>query len=348
MAPASEAHGSVNAHRPGAVAVLGGGSWGTALAWLLALNGHPVRLWLRDPAAAAAMAASRCNQRYLPDLSLPPAIHPTADLPGALSDADAVVVAVPTGAVRDTLTAAASDLPRGAPLLLAAKGLERETGLRLSEVAADVLGADVGLRLAVLSGPNLAREIVQRRPAATVIAARVPAVAAELQARFAHPFFRVYTNSDVAGVEYGGALKNPIAIAAGISDALRYGDNTLATLLTRGLAEITRIGTAAGGEAATFSGLAGLGDLLATAHSPLSRNYRVGRALGEGRSLQEAQAALGQVAEGVPTTAAAVLLAERLGVHAPVMRALHGVLFEGETVENTVAALLARPSGEER
>lgn len=330
------------------VAVLGAGSWGTCLGWLLALKGVPIRLWMRDPAQAQTLADKRENERYLPGVPLLDSITPTSDLALALEGAATVVIAVPAAGVREALTAVqgSGNAPE-AMVLIAAKGLERGSGQRLSEVASEVLGAGSEERLAVLSGPNLAGEIVKTLPTATVIACRSQETAERLQALFGHPFFRVYTNTDVTGVELGGALKNPLAIAAGISDALGFGENTKATLLTRGLAEITRIGVASGANASTFSGLAGLGDLLATAHSPLSRNYRLGKALGEGQGLEEAQTALGHVAEGAPTTAAAVVLAERLGVDAPVMAALNAILYEGATLAESVGVLLSRPHREE-
>lgn len=325
-----------------AVAVLGGGSWGTALAWILGEKGTPVRLWFRDAEQAERAAITRRNERYLPELPLPDTIEMTADLAEAVRGVSLIVVAVPTGAVRQTLAALLPHLPGATPILLAAKGLERDTGRRLTEVAADVLG-DRSTRVAVLSGPNLAGEIVRGMPAATVIAGEEEATLREMQHAFGTPLFRVYTNTDVAGVELGGALKNPIAIAAGISDGLGFGNNTKASLLTRGLAEITRLGVAAGARAATFSGLSGVGDLLTTAYSPLSRNYRVGLALGQGDSLPHAQATLHQVAEGVPTTEAACRLAERLGIEAPIMQELRKLLFEGAPVRECVTRLMTRP-----
>ncbi len=326
------------------ITVLGGGSWGTALGWLLAGKGLEVRLWCRDAEQAADIRRDRVNARYLPDLRLPDSLHPTADLAAALAGAGLIVVAVPTQAVREALGTLAAR-SQGVPLLVAAKGLERGSGLRLSEVAASVLGD--ATPVAVLSGPNLSGEIVRQVPTATVIAARDSSLALGLQETFSTPVFRVYTNSDMPGVEMGGALKNPIAVAAGISDGLGFGDNTTATLLTRGLAEMTRLGTSAGARPATFSGLSGLGDLLATAHSPLSRNYRLGLALGQGRTLEQALAALQQTAEGVPTTAAACGLAERLNVDVPIMSALHGILFGGLPVREAVTALLTRPYRDE-
>jgi glycerol-3-phosphate dehydrogenase (NAD(P)+) len=290
------------------------------------------------------MASARENARYQPGLPLSPGITPAAELV-VLRDAGLVVLAVPAQAVRETLRRARSHLAANARILIAAKGLERETGKRLTQVVGEELGD--GRRLAVLSGPNLSGEIVRQIPTATVVATPDEALGKELQETFSTPFFRVYTNRDVTGVELGGALKNPIAIAAGISDGLGLGANTKASLLTRGLAEMIRLGVAAGARAGTFSGLSGLGDLMATAHSPLSRNYRLGLALGRGQSVDEAQASVNQTAEGVPTTAAACHLARSLNVTVPVMEELHQVLFSGKLVDEAVAALLARPYRDE-
>lgn len=329
------------------VAVLGGGSWGTALAWLLGGRGTRVRLWFRDADQAQRTAATRLNERYLPDLPLPESVQPTADFAGTVSLAEFAVVAVPTAAVRETLRRAAPLLQSTTPVLLAAKGLEKQSGRRLTEVAAEELGPEAAGKVAVLSGPNLSGEVVRGMPAATVIAGSEGAVLRKLQEAFSTPAFRVYTNTDVVGVELGGALKNPIAIAAGISDGLGFGNNTKASLLTRGLAEMTRLGVAAGGRPATFSGLSGLGDLLTTANSSLSRNYRVGFALGQGDTLPHAQETLHQVAEGVPTTEAACLLATRLGVEIPIHQELRRILFEGVSVREAVERLMTRPYRDE-
>lgn len=326
-----------------AIAVLGAGSWGTALAWLLGDKGEPVRLWCRDPARAEAIQTARENAAYLPGLPLPPSIVVTSDLAAAISGARLVVVAVPTQAVRETVRSLAAQAA-DPPLVLAAKGLERDTGLRLSEVVTQELPQ---ARVTVLSGPNLSGEIVRRIPTATVLAASNLQLARDLQETFSTASFRVYTNTDVAGVELGGALKNPIAIAAGMCDGLGFGSNTRASLLTRGLAEMTRLGVAAGGLAPTFSGLSGLGDLIATAHSPLSRNYRVGLALGKGDTLEHARESLHQVAEGVPTTEAACRLAASLGVEVPILDALRQVLFHGRPLEEAVRGLLSRPYRDE-
>lgn len=347
-----------------AIAVLGAGSWGTALAWLLGDKGEPVRLWCRDAARAAEIRAAGENTLYLPGLPLPASVEVDHELPATVAGARLIVVAVPTQAVRATVRSIAP-LARNIPLVLAAKGLERDTGLRLSQVVRAELMAgceeeeaagtpgpsakrqDTGDLVAVLSGPNLSGEIVRRIPTATVAAAVAPRLARELQEVFGTPFFRVYTNGDVAGVELGGALKNPIALAAGMCDGLGFGSNTRASLLTRGLAEMTRLGVAAGGHAATFSGLSGLGDLIATAHSPLSRNYRLGLALGRGDTLEHARESLHQVAEGVPTTEAACRLAASLGVEVPILEELRQVLFHGRPLEEAVRGLLSRPYRDE-
>lgn len=329
------------------VAVLGGGSWGTTLAWLIGGKGIRVHLWCRDEAQAAQMAADRENRRYLPGLALPDSIAPTSELESAVARAEMVVVAVPVEAVRETLRHSAPCLRDDLPVAIAAKGLERETGLRLSEVAGEELGAGRLTRTAVISGPNLSGEIIRRLPTTTVAASRSEEVSRQIQEVLATPFFRVYTNADVIGVELGGALKNPIALAAGICDGLGFGNNSKASLLTRGLAEMTRLGVAAGARAETFSGLSGLGDLLATANSTLSRNYRVGLGLGRGETLQHARESLHQVAEGIPTTEAACRLAERLGVEVPLMAALRQILYEGKPAAEAVAALMSRPYRDE-
>lgn len=324
--------------------VLGAGSWGSALAWLLGGKGVGIRLWCRTPQQAAVIRESGLNPNYLPGQCFSASVLPTHELAEALAETPLVVAAVPAQAVRSTLAACRGNWPSGAGLVIAAKGLERASGKRLSEVAREELGE---VTLAVLSGPNLAEEIVRGVPTASVAASLDTALVERLQALFGSGVFRIYGNRDLAGVELGGALKNPIAIAAGISDGLGFGNNTKATLLTRGLAEITRLGTAAGGAAATFAGLSGLGDLIATAYSPLSRNYRAGLAIGQGATAAEAEAALGHVAEGIPTTEAACNLADRLGIEVPILRALGSVLAGREAPLKAVSALMTRPYRDE-
>jgi glycerol-3-phosphate dehydrogenase (NAD(P)+) len=334
---------AVSAHL-GPVTVLGAGSWGSALAWLLGGKGVEVRLWSRSEQQAALISETGRNPDYLPGQYFPPSVEATHELDRALADTPLVIAAIPAQALRSTLASCRANWPSDAELAIAAKGLERATGKRLSEVAREELG---DVNLAVLSGPNLAEEIVRGVPTASVAASSDSALVERLQALFGSGAFRIYGNRDVAGVELGGALKNPIAIAAGVSDGLGFGNNTKATLLTRGLAEMTRLGTAAGGAAATFAGLSGLGDLIATAYSPLSRNYRAGLAMGRGSMAAEAEAALGQVAEGIPTTEAACNLAHRLAVEIPILVALQSVLTGREAPLRAVSALMTRPYRDE-
>ncbi len=323
------------------IAVVGGGSWGTALAWLLARRGHPVTLVCRGPDQAKAIRAEGRNSRYLPDLPLPEGIRAVAD-PDAARPATIWVIAVPTQCLRKVVAVLRDRVAPTAWLVLASKGLETGTGLRVSEVALAAGDPAWASRIAVLSGPNLAGELVREIPTTTVIASQNREAAAHLQSVFSAPFFRAYTNGDVTGVELGGALKNPIAIAAGISDGLGHGQNSKSALITRGLAEMTRLGVACGARAATFAGLSGLGDLVATCESPLSRNYRLGLALGQGVPVADALAAIGQVVEGIPTSEAACRLAGRHGVELPITEALRRVLFERCPPREEVAALMRR------
>lgn len=333
------------------VAVLGAGSWGTALALLLAQATEgganlaaDVRLWDRTPELISALAHERENKRYLPGHVLPDAIVPTGDIAQAVRGAGCVVVAVPSGAVGDVLRAAAPHLPPGSggcDIVLAAKGLE-ETGRRPSEVAAAALSVNAKPSFVALSGPNLAAEIARGVPAAAVAACPDRDAARRVQARFSRPAFRVYTSSDRIGVEMGGAVKNVLAIAGGVSDGLGFGDNTKATLLTRGLAEMARLGVACGAEPGTFYGLSGVGDLLATAASRLSRNWRVGEGLANGEPLAVILERLGQVAEGVTTARAVQTLAARTGVETPVCAVVARLLFEGASPAGEVRALMSR------
>jgi glycerol-3-phosphate dehydrogenase (NAD(P)+) len=325
------------------IAVLGAGSWGTALAALLAANGHEIRLWTRDPGLAEALAAERENRRYLAGAALPAAVSPTDDVDSAVAGADVVVFAVPSGAVREVATLAAASLAPDALLLSAAKGLEESTDLRMSQVLDQALPGSA-CRTVVLSGPNLAVEVARGVPTATVVASTDAAAACAAQRLFAGmPTFRVYTSGDVTGVELGGAIKNVIAIGAGVCDGLGYGDNSKAALMTRGLAEAIRLGVALGAQASTFLGLSGVGDLIATGASHLSRNYRVGLGLGRGETLLAILAELGQVAEGVPTTHAIHALAGRKSVEMPLCAALHAVLFTGRPAPDVIRELMLRP-----
>lgn len=325
-------------------AVIGAGSWGTALAWLLARPGQPGRLWARSPELAAQLAQSRRNSRYLPDCELPADLAPTADLAAAVADAWLVIVAVPSIGVPAIAAALAGRVAPGTVVLSAAKGLDHTTGQRMSEVLAAALpGAVVG----ALSGPNLAQEIVARQPAATVVATPDPERSRRVQEALARPWFKVYSSPDLAGIELGGALKNPLAIAAGIADGLGHGDNAKAALMTRGLHEIRRLGVALGAQERTFAGLCGLGDLLATCQSRQSRNRNLGEALGRGGRLADLLAATTQVAEGVPTCRTAVRLARAAGVEVPILERLHDVLFGGLPLDEATAALMSRDYSDE-
>ena len=279
-------------------AVLGAGSWGTTFAKVLADAGCDVTLHARRPELAKAIAEDGENRDYLPGVRLPAAVRATADAAEALLDADVVVLAVPSQSLRENVTGWASLLPPDATLLSLMKGIELGTTKRMSEVICEVTGAGLE-RVAVISGPNLAREIAEEQPAATVIACTDTARAEALQAACHTRYFRPYTNPDMVGCELGGAVKNVIALACGIAEGLGFGDNTRASLITRGLAETARLGMALGAEITTFAGLAGLGDLVATCSSPLSRNRTFGEKLGRGMSVQEVQESTRQTAEGV-------------------------------------------------
>lgn len=322
-------------------ALIGSGSWGTALAVLLAKNGHSVKLWGVE-SEIAAIREDRENKRYLPGVPLPDNITATPDISEAISYADAVVLAIPSAGVREVLGLLKDRLPSGVLLVHAGKGLESGTGLRGSQVITEVLGRTIGDNCVALSGPNLAVELAHNVPTATVVASANTENAVKAQVLFSTASLRVYRNSDIAGVELGGALKNVLAIGAGISDGLGFGDNTKATLLTRGLVEMTRLGVALGADAKTFTGLSGVGDLLATSASRLSRNNRLGLMLGQGKGLQESLEALGQVAEGMPTCEAAFQLSRKLGISMPITEQIHAVLYEGKSPRQAVFDLMTR------
>jgi glycerol-3-phosphate dehydrogenase (NAD(P)+) len=307
------------------VAVLGAGSWGTTFAKVLADAGTPVTLWARRAEVAEAVLREHRNPEYLPDVALPLDLAATADADEALEGAEAVVLALPAQRLRENLEKWRAHLPDGVTLVSLAKGVERGTLLRMSEVIREVTGAEAG-RVAVVSGPNLAGEIAAEQPTATVVACSDHDRAVAVQHACSTGYFKPYTNTDVVGCELGGACKNVIALACGTAAGLGYGDNTAASLITRGLAEISRLAVALGAEHLTLAGLAGMGDLVATCSSPLSRNRRFGEALGRGLSVAEAEEANhGQVAEGVKSCDAISELARRHDVDTPIVDAVRRV-----------------------
>ncbi|RNE48661.1 NAD(P)H-dependent glycerol-3-phosphate dehydrogenase [Corynebacterium alimapuense] len=321
---------------------MGAGSWGSTLAKVFADAGNTVQLWARRPELAESIQLTGTNQDYLPGISLPSAVTATSDASEALKNAVIVVFAVPSQTMRDNLHAWAPLLPTDATLVSISKGIETGTYLRMSQVIAETTGASPD-RIAVLSGPNLALEIAQEQPAATVIACPDENRAKLVQAAVATSYLRPYTNTDVIGVELGGACKNVIALACGIAAGRGLGENTLATLITRGLAEITRLGVALGADPRTSAGLAGLGDLVATCTSPLSRNRSFGVRLGEGGTLTEAKKAThGQVAEGVISSNSVFQLAEAHQVEMPITQAVFAVCHKGMNVSDMVTALMGR------
>jgi glycerol-3-phosphate dehydrogenase (NAD(P)+) len=322
-------------------AVLGAGSWGTTFAKVLADAGCDVMLHARRPELAKSITEDGENREYLPGVRLPSAVRVTADPAEALLDADIVVLAVPSQSLRENLTGWTPLLPADATLLSLMKGIELGTTKRMSEVICEVTGVGAE-RVAALSGPNLAAEIAEEQPAATVIACIDTDRAAALQAACHTRYFRPYTNPDLVGCELGGAVKNVIALAAGIAEGLGFGDNTRASLITRGLAETARLGLALGAEITTFAGLAGLGDLVATCSSPLSRNRTFGEKLGRGMSIEEVQKGTRQTAEGVKSCRSVLDLARAHDVYVPITEAVVRVCHEGESPAQMVKEIMSR------
>ena len=323
------------------VAVVGAGSWGTTVAALLSRQAD-VTLWARNRELAIWMSARHENPDYLPGIVLPDVVRATSDLAEACTDTDVLVMAVPSHGFRAVLTEAAPFVPADVPVLSLAKGVEQSTGARMTQIVTEVLTQHAPERVGVLTGPNLAREVAEGQPTASVVAVRDEATASQLQTLFMTPTFRVYTNSDVVGCEIAGALKNVIALAVGAAAGLGFGDNARAALITRGLAELARLGVALGGNPMTFAGLAGMGDLVATCTSEKSRNRTVGFELGCGRTLDEIVAAMNMVAEGVKTTAAVLELAAEHGVEMPIATMVGAVLYEGMRAADMVPALMLR------
>jgi glycerol-3-phosphate dehydrogenase (NAD(P)+) len=327
------------------VAVVGAGSWGTTVASMLAPRADTT-LWARDPMLAKAIAAGE-NPKYLPGVTLPDELSAGSDLAAALDGADVVVMAVPSHGYRAVLSEGAAAVADETPIVSLTKGIEQDTLMRMTEVTADVLPGHERDRIGVLTGPNLASEIVAGQPAATVIAMGDHDMSLTLQDLFSGLMFRVYTNPDVIGAETAGATKNVMAIAAGMADGLGFGLNTRATLITRALAEMTRLGVAMGGQIATFAGLAGMGDLVATCFSEQSRNHRVGHALGRGRTIDEIVEEMNMVAEGVKSTEGILALANRYGVEMPIAEQVGRVLYEGAAVPDAILALMGRAARSE-
>lgn len=322
------------------VTVVGAGSWGTALAIQFARNGYATRLWGRDAKQIGAMQTAHCNSRYLPEIEFPELLIPTTDLESACRTADILLLVVPSTAFRQTLEAIKPHIPANALVAWATKGLEQGSGKLLHQVYAEVMGDSA--RCAVVSGPTFAKEVAQGLPTAVTVASEDRQVAERIASALHGNSFRAYTSSDVVSVEIGGACKNVLAIAAGISDGLGFGANTRAALITRGLAEMVRLGTAMGGEAETLMGLSGLGDLLLTCTDNQSRNRRVGLGLGQGKSLAEVVDEIGQAVEGVKSAPAIYSVAKRLGVEMPIAEQVYRVLYEGLSAKDAVVGLLER------
>ncbi|HZI20764.1 MAG TPA: NAD(P)H-dependent glycerol-3-phosphate dehydrogenase [Pyrinomonadaceae bacterium] len=325
------------------VAVIGAGGWGTALSILAAGAGHEVRLWSRNAEVIEEINRARVNSVYLPGREIPAGVEAGADLGRAAGGAQLLILAAPSHALREILTSLRAKVGGGAVYVSAAKGVEVETGMRVSEVVGAVAGAAARRRFVCLSGPSFAREVAAGHPTAVVAACEDEGLARLVQESLSVGNFRVYTNADVTGTELGGAVKNVMALAAGMVAGLGLGANSVAALVTRGLAELTRLALAEGARPETLMGLAGLGDLLLTCTGELSRNRFVGRELGRGRALADVLAGMKEVAEGVRTTRAVRLLAARSGVEMPIVNEVHAVLYEGRGAHEAVGALMSRP-----
>lgn len=323
------------------VAILGAGGWGTALAVHLARAGHDACLWGRDATLVADMCARRANAVYLPDITFPDRLRVTADLADALRGTAFIVAAVPSHGTREILRQASSFIRPGSTVVSATKGLEQDTLFRVSEIIEQELGSSV--HIAVLSGPSFAAELARQLPTAVSVASREHSIVEQVQADFRAPYFRLYGTSDVVGVEIGGALKNVIAIAAGVAEGLALGHNALAGLITRGLAEITRLACAAGAQRDTLAGLTGLGDLVLTCTGSLSRNRHVGAELARGRTLNDILSGMKMVAEGVRTTDAALALGVRHGIELPIAAQVAELLAGRKDARTALYDLMLRP-----
>jgi glycerol-3-phosphate dehydrogenase (NAD(P)+) len=328
------------------IGVIGGGGWGTALSIVLESRGHAVRLWVFEADLAEQIRRTRLNDRFLPDVRIPDAIQVTPSLSEAAADAEILLFVTPSHALRATasklVAEAGTSLKQVEWVTVATKGLETKTLRRMSEVLTETLPKELGERVVVLAGPSHAEEVARRVPTLIVAACEHAPLAAKAQEAFSTDWLRIYSNDDVIGVEIGVALKNVIAIASGIADGLGFGDSTRAALMTRGLAEITRLGEVLGARRETFAGLTGMGDLIATATSRHSRNRRLGEAIGRGATLKEALASSPMVVEGVGTAEAAVNLASRHGVELPIVEQVYSILYEGKSARTAMRELLTR------
>lgn len=327
------------------IAILGGGSWGTGLSVVLAhsRHKHEIRIWARESSIAKSIQETRLNQTYLPDVRIPECVLASTNLHEVLSEAQIVVGAMPSAHARSVYLQAVQDLSPDTAIVSATKGLEPATHLRMSEVISQVFSIKFVPAIAVLSGPSFALEAARGEPTAVVLASQDRALASFLQEEFAGPAFRLYTNEDVLGVELAGAMKNVMAIAAGACQGLGLGANSLAALITRGLAEMTRLTVALGGKPETLGGLAGLGDLVLTCHGALSRNRHVGFELGRGRSLEEILQGMNMVAEGVGTAEALLELARQHGIELPITEQVHSILHLGNSPQDAIRAIMERP-----
>lgn len=324
------------------VTVLVAGSWGTALAFVLAENGHRTVLWTRSEQQAAEINEQHTNHKYLPGVRLPDHLKATSDMQEALQDASAVVIVSPSAHMREIVRKAAPYISTDTLVVHATKGFEKNTLKRMSQVIADELPHYDAEKICVLSGPSHAEEVSNRCPTTVVVASQDVQAAEQAQDLFINSYFRVYTNPDLLGVEIGGALKNIIALGAGMSDGLGFGDNAKAALLTRGLAEITRLGIAMDANPLTFAGLSGIGDLVVTCTSRHSRNWRAGYEIARGKSAEEVLQEMGMVVEGIQTTKAAYQLSQEYGVRMPITSELHAVLFSGKSPKTAVEDLMGR------
>ncbi len=323
-------------------AVIGGGSWGTALAAVLGTNGHETMIWTHDESVARSINERQENLKYLPGMTLPGNVRGTHQLHEALAGAEIVVAASPSHLTREVMEKALPALPRATPIVCASKGIENGSLLTMHEVLEEVLPSELHPYLTFLSGPSFARETLRRMPTAVVVASPWEKMAQRVQRAFSNDYFRVYTSNDVVGVELGGSLKNVCAIAAGIADGMGFGNNTRAALITRGLSELVRLAIKKGANPLTLSGLAGMGDLVLTCTGDLSRNRTVGLGLGRGQSLEEVLAGMTQIAEGVRTAKSAHDLALKMGCEMPIHEAVYRILYEGLPVKQAMGQLLSR------